>query len=251
MVIGGVGLCRGRHDDTPDIAGFLELPGLHVSIVVGMKHHLYAAPLVFAVEFRVAEIVTDQQPAADAANGEIDKARPGTIVRQVAAATARIAGAEELVVARDQFAPLIDHVEAVVRLVPAGEPVTGSQDHPQAQPAREIHDLQRAAAQQLPVVVSVVLEIDARVPAERGFVEMDHLGAPPPGFGHLASDPDRVRADLPATRELACGDREFHARPRAGVCRSPGRVRRRISGSRSPPAAGWSGPSAGCSRRRG
>ena len=82
------------------------------------KRSAHAAPRVVAVQLRVAIVVADQHAAANAPDLEDRRrGRPACSVRG-RPSVRPIAGAEALVVAVDDRAARIDHVDAVVRLVP-------------------------------------------------------------------------------------------------------------------------------------
>ncbi len=89
--------------------------------MIGMKHKLYAAPLVDTVQLIVAKIMTDEDAATDPTNGKDTKVTAGGIVLQIAALLRRGACAEHLVVTVDERAAVADDVETVVRFVFSGE----------------------------------------------------------------------------------------------------------------------------------
>jgi len=74
----------------------------------------------------------------------------GAVVGQLLGAPVRVPRAEALVVAIDQAPGIVDHVQAVVRLVPVAQPVRRPDDHPDAEPAGQVEDLAGGLAEGVP-----------------------------------------------------------------------------------------------------
>mgnify|MGYP002806175202 CR=1 FL=1 len=92
-------------------------PRLAVGGVVGMKQQLNATVFLLTIEFIVAIVMTDQCTAANCLDIEYAKVTGGSVMDQITG------GAEHLVVAINDSAAIVDHIEAVMRLVTPGQPM--------------------------------------------------------------------------------------------------------------------------------
>jgi hypothetical protein len=119
---------------------------------------------------------------------------------------------ESLVVTIDKSAMIVDDVEAVMRFVPAREPVRGAENNPEPRLRCEQKDLLDASLEKLPVKLLGEPHVSVRVPGETGLREMRDVGSPGPGLRHLAQDVLLVRANIGSHRELTRDHVQSHGR---------------------------------------
>jgi len=81
------------------------------------------------------------------------------VVGQLLGELLRVPHAEALVVAIDVAPGIVDHVQAVVRLVPVAQPVLRPDDHPDAEPAGQVEDLAGGLAEGVPVVAFEAVQV--------------------------------------------------------------------------------------------
>ena len=114
----------------------LETARRHVASVVGVKHELDTPAFVFSVQLRITVVVADQGTASNSSDGEHAEMAPWAVVGEVTPLAGPVAGAEHLVVTVEEFAPVGNDVEAVVRFVPPRESMRRPKDDPEPQLAR-------------------------------------------------------------------------------------------------------------------
>ena len=96
------------HDHGVDVTPLFNLRPRHVSVVIGAEQELHAASFILARQLIIAEVVADQRTAADAPDGEDTEMVACRVVLQVPTAPAPIASAEQLVIAVDDAALVVD-----------------------------------------------------------------------------------------------------------------------------------------------
>jgi hypothetical protein len=106
-----------------------------------MKYQLDTLLPVFTVQLGIPVIVADENPAADASNGEDAEVIAGCVVGEVARLSRSISPAESLVVAINDLTPMVDDIYAAVRLPTTREGMAGAEQNPDSELARKLHDL--------------------------------------------------------------------------------------------------------------
>ncbi len=138
---------------------------------------LNPARLVFAVEFGIAVVVTDQSAASQAIDLERRKMISRGIMPKVAGRAFAVAGAEHLVVAIDDSTFVTDDIAAIVGLVGSGQGVRRSDDRPNPQFARQRHHGMRRVFESAPIECVKGADIDAGIAGQACFGKMSDIGA--------------------------------------------------------------------------
>jgi len=91
--------------------------------MVGVEHQLDAPAFVCTVQCWIPIIVAKQRSAPHALYRKDAEVVVWTIVGQIDGLFSAVSGAEPLVVAIDELTVIVDDIEAIVRLVSAGQAV--------------------------------------------------------------------------------------------------------------------------------
>ena len=127
------------------------------------EHQFDSQALVGPVEFGVAIVVADERPAADPVDVPDTEVVAGAVVVQVTYSPLGTARTEPLVVSFDQPPGIVNHVQAVMRSVRSGEPVSRAEHDPEAQMAGLIGHLCCGVSEAVPIEVIEAVEIGAGV----------------------------------------------------------------------------------------
>jgi hypothetical protein len=121
-----------------------------------------------------------------------------------------LARTKPLVVAIDKLPPVVDDVEAVMRLVLASQSVRRPKDDPNSHLAGKLERLPCALLKQIPVQVVKRFDIGIGIPGESALRKMNNIRAMPLGPANLPRHVLIIGADIGANQKLATRDCDLH-----------------------------------------